>query len=126
MRTNSRGGAVGVGDGAGGLVGLGAAVAAAGDGLPEAVVTAAGRSLMGAHEDITIDEAKQHFDINFFGTIRVIRAVLPTMREQRAGKIILIGSIGGLIGLQYLSYYSAAKFALNGLVEAASAVSDSE
>ena len=40
------------------------------------------------------------------------------MREQRAGKIILIGSIGGVIGLQYLSYYSAGKFALNGLVEA--------
>ena len=88
------------------------------EGRIDALVTAAGSSLMGAFEDTTIDEAKQHFDVNFFGTIRVIRAALPIMREQRAGKIILIGSIGGVIGLQYLSYYSAGKFALNGLVEA--------
>ena len=90
----------------------------ASEGRIDALVTAAGRSLMGALEETTIDEAKQHFDINFFGTIRLIKAVLPVMREQRAGKIILIGSIGGLIGLQYLAYYSAAKFALNGVVEA--------
>jgi len=88
------------------------------EGRIDALVTAAGRSLMGALEDTTIDEAKQLFDINFFGTVSAVKAVLPIMRRQRAGKIALIGSIGGVIGLPYLSYYSATKFALNGLVEA--------
>jgi NAD(P)-dependent dehydrogenase (short-subunit alcohol dehydrogenase family) len=84
----------------------------------DALVHCAGSSLAGAVEDTTIDEAKRQLETNFFGTIRVLRAVLPIMRRQGGGKIIVIGSIGGLIGLPYLPYYSASKFALNGLVEA--------
>lgn len=81
------------------------------------LVHCAGISLAGAFEDTTVDEASRQFDTNFFGAVRVLRAVVPVMRGQGAGKIIVIGSIGGLIGLPYIGYYSASKFALDGLVE---------
>ena len=88
------------------------------EGRIDALVSCAGVGLAGSVEDTADDEALQHFDTNFFGTARLIRAVLPTMRNQASGKIIVIGSIGGLIGLPYVGYYSAAKFALDGLVQA--------
>lgn len=88
------------------------------EGRLDAVVSCAGVSFAGPIEDTTVEEAQRHFDINFFGTMRVVRAVLPAMRGQRRGKIVVIGSIGGLIGLPYLGYYSASKFALDGLIEA--------
>jgi NAD(P)-dependent dehydrogenase (short-subunit alcohol dehydrogenase family) len=94
-----------------------AAVLAA-EGRIDALVHGAGISLAGSIEDTTVEEAKGHFDINYFGTVRVVRAVLPQMRAQSGGRIIVIGSIGGLIALPYISHYSAAKFALDGLVEA--------
>lgn len=88
------------------------------EGRIDAVVHCAGVSFGGPFEETTVDEAKQHFDVNYFGAVRVMRAVLPTMRGQGAGKLVMVGSIGGLIGLRYLSAYSAAKFALDGLIEA--------
>jgi len=89
-----------------------------GEGRIDALVGCAGVSLAGPFEDTTIEDARRHLDINLFGTTRVIRAVLPAMRRQASGRIIVIGSIGGLIGLPFLGYYSAAKFALDGLLEA--------
>jgi len=88
------------------------------EGRIDALVHCAGMSLAGALEDVTIEEAKQQFETNYFGTVRAIRAVLATMRRQRSGRIIIIGSIGGLIGLPYIGHYSATKFALDGLVQA--------
>ena len=84
----------------------------------DALVACAGMGLAGSLEDTDDDEAKRQFDTNFFGTTRTIRAVLPFMRKQSSGKIVVIGSIGGLIGLPFVAYYSASKFALDGLVEA--------
>jgi NAD(P)-dependent dehydrogenase (short-subunit alcohol dehydrogenase family) len=84
----------------------------------DALVACAGIGLAGSLEDTDDDEAKRQFDTNFFGTARTIRAVLPAMRKQSSGKIVVIGSIGGLIGLPFVAYYSASKFALDGLVEA--------
>jgi NAD(P)-dependent dehydrogenase (short-subunit alcohol dehydrogenase family) len=94
-----------------------AAVLAA-EGRIDALVHSAGVSLAGSIEDTTVEEAKGHFDVNFFGTVRAVRAVLPRMRAQSGGKIIVIGSLGGLIALPFISHYTAAKFALDGLVEA--------
>ncbi|MGI9424911.1 MAG: SDR family oxidoreductase [Hyphomicrobiaceae bacterium] len=83
----------------------------------DAVVHCAGQSFVGSIEETSIAESTNHFDLNVFGTVRVLRAVLPIMRRQRAGKIIVVGSIGGLIGLPFHGYYSAGKFALDGLIE---------
>jgi NAD(P)-dependent dehydrogenase (short-subunit alcohol dehydrogenase family) len=99
-------------------VARGVADVVAREGRLDSLVSCAGVSLAGPVEDTTVAEAQRHFDVNFFGTARVVRAVLPVMRRQGGGKILVIGSIGGLIGLPYLGYYSAAKFALDGLVEA--------
>jgi NAD(P)-dependent dehydrogenase (short-subunit alcohol dehydrogenase family) len=88
------------------------------EGRIDALVHCAGVSLAGAVEDATVEEAKRQFDTNFFGTVRVLRAVLPVMRRQASGRVLVIGSIAGLIGLPFLGHYSASKFALDGLVEA--------
>lgn len=83
----------------------------------DAVVTCAGWGLAGAVEQTTLSDAKAQFETNFFGTVRVVRASLPALRE-REGRIILMSSIGGVIGLPFQSYYSASKFALEGWAEA--------
>src|SRR5207237_5811390 len=56
-------------------------------------------------------------DVNFFGVVRCIRAVLPLMRAKRFGRIACISSVGGLVGQPLNEIYCAAKFALEGLVE---------
>ena len=83
----------------------------------DVLINNAGIAYAGAVEDTTIDEAYHQFDVNFFGVFRMSKAVLPIMREQGRGCILTIGSIGGLIGLPYQAFYSATKFALEGLME---------
>jgi NAD(P)-dependent dehydrogenase (short-subunit alcohol dehydrogenase family) len=83
----------------------------------DAVVTCAGWGLAGAVEQTPLSDAKAQFETNFFGTVRVIRASLPALRERK-GRIVLMSSIGGVIGLPFQSYYSASKFALEGWAEA--------
>jgi NAD(P)-dependent dehydrogenase (short-subunit alcohol dehydrogenase family) len=84
----------------------------------DVVVNNAGYGLAGAFEDTTIDEAKAQFETNFFGVMRVCRAALPMMRDQRAGHIVNISSLGGVFGIPFQSIYSASKFALEGAMEA--------
>jgi NAD(P)-dependent dehydrogenase (short-subunit alcohol dehydrogenase family) len=83
----------------------------------DAVVNNAGFALMGAVEDTTIAEAKAQLETNFFGVLRVCRAVLPTLREQKHGAIINISSLSGIQGLPFSGLYSASKFALEGVSE---------
>lgn len=82
------------------------------------VVHCAGFSLAGPFEETTVEEARAQFETNYFGTVRVLRAVLPIMRRQANGKIVVIGSIAGVIALPYVCHYAASKFALDGLIEA--------
>ncbi|MEZ5816198.1 MAG: SDR family oxidoreductase [Hyphomicrobiaceae bacterium] len=88
------------------------------EGRIDALVHCAGISVAGAIEDVTIAEAEQQLATNYLGAVRMIRAVLPAMRERGRGRIIVVGSIGGLIGLPFIGHYSASKFALDGMVQA--------
>jgi NAD(P)-dependent dehydrogenase (short-subunit alcohol dehydrogenase family) len=88
------------------------------EGRLDIVINNAGAAIGGPFEETSIEQAKDQFEVNFFGVLRVCRAVLPAMRSQRGGYIVNIGSIGGLLGLPYQSLYSASKFALEGFSEA--------
>jgi NAD(P)-dependent dehydrogenase (short-subunit alcohol dehydrogenase family) len=65
-----------------------------------------------------MSSAKQQLETNFWGAVRVVQAALPTMRRQREGRLVLISSIGGVIGIPFQAFYSASKFALEGYGEA--------
>jgi len=71
----------------------------------------------GGAEESSMAQTQQIFDTNFFGVVRVIRAVLPYMRQQGAGRIINIGSILGLIPAPYMATYAATKHAIEGYSE---------
>jgi NAD(P)-dependent dehydrogenase (short-subunit alcohol dehydrogenase family) len=83
----------------------------------DAVVAGAGWGLSGAVEHTPIEEARAQLETNFWGAVRVVQAALPTMREQGSGRIVLVSSIGGVIGIPFQAFYSASKFALEGYGE---------
>jgi NAD(P)-dependent dehydrogenase (short-subunit alcohol dehydrogenase family) len=87
------------------------------EGRIDALVAAAGWGVAGAAEYTTVAEAKAQFETNFWGCVRVVQAALPQLRAQRGGRIVLISSIGGMIGIPFQAYYSASKFALEGFAE---------
>ena len=84
----------------------------------DAVVAAAGWGLAGAAERTPIADARAQFETNFWGAVRTVDAVLPTMRAQGSGRIVLMSSIGGQIAIPFQAFYSASKFALEGYGEA--------
>ena len=83
----------------------------------DVVVNNAGYALAGSFEDLSMDEIKSQFETNFFGAIRVIQAILPSMRNQRNGRIVNVSSMGGRIAIPLDSAYHGTKFALEGLSE---------
>jgi NAD(P)-dependent dehydrogenase (short-subunit alcohol dehydrogenase family) len=83
----------------------------------DAVVNNAGVVLFGESEGVSIDQAKEQFETNVFGTIRVVNAVLPAMRRQGRGRIVNMSSLVGLTGVPLLALYSASKFAIEGYSE---------
>jgi len=68
-------------------------------------------------EDVNIESDKSVFETNFWGVVRCIQAVLPTMRQQKCGHIIQVSSIAGRVGLPAQPIYSASKWAVEGLSE---------
>ncbi|MCX6050635.1 MAG: oxidoreductase [Chloroflexi bacterium] len=83
----------------------------------DALVNNAGYALTGALEETSIEEAQQQFDTNFFGIMRTTQAVLPTMRQQRAGRIVNISSVLGFLPAPYMGVYAASKHAVEGYTE---------
>jgi NAD(P)-dependent dehydrogenase (short-subunit alcohol dehydrogenase family) len=83
----------------------------------DVAVNNAGYGIGGAIEELTDRETRESFDINVFGTINVIRHVLPIMRVQQSGHIINISSIAGIAPSMGWSVYGAAKHAVIGLTE---------
>jgi NAD(P)-dependent dehydrogenase (short-subunit alcohol dehydrogenase family) len=81
------------------------------------LVNNAGYGLVGAFEDLTIDEIKHQYETNFFGVIRVTQSVLPIMRKQKFGILVNISSGAGRFGYPSGSAYVSTKFALEGLSE---------
>src|SRR4029077_10949847 len=84
----------------------------------DVLVNNAGYALGGAAEETSIEEAKEQFERYFCGVVRMVKAVLPGMREARSGRIITIGSLAGLMAIPYNAFYSSTKFALEGYLEA--------
>ena len=80
----------------------------------DVLINNAGYYLSGLAEETTIEQGKQQFETNFWGTIKLTNALLPHFRKQRFGKIITVGSIMGLFNFPSAAYYGASKHALEG------------
>jgi NAD(P)-dependent dehydrogenase (short-subunit alcohol dehydrogenase family) len=83
----------------------------------DVLVNNAGIGIAGAVEDTAPDDLVRQLDTNLLGPLRVLRAVVPHMRERKRGRIVQISSLAGRIGVPFQGAYSASKFALEGLSE---------
>ncbi|HEY3388521.1 MAG TPA: SDR family oxidoreductase [Prolixibacteraceae bacterium] len=88
------------------------------EGRIDVLINNAGMGISGSVEFAKAEDIKLQMDTNFMGIVNVIQSVLPAMREQQKGTIINISSIGGLMGLPFQGFYSASKFAVEGLSDA--------
>jgi len=81
------------------------------------LVNNAGFAQGGALEENSLEDARAQFETNVFGVLRMLKAVLPVMRQQGSGQIITVSSLLGVVAMPYLSLYSSSKFALEGMIE---------
>jgi NAD(P)-dependent dehydrogenase (short-subunit alcohol dehydrogenase family) len=77
----------------------------------------AGYAAGGFIEELSMETWREQFETNFFAVVAITKAVLPSMRERRSGKIVNVSSISGHMGLPAMGPYSASKFALEGFSE---------
>lgn len=84
----------------------------------DVLINNAGYGHEGILEETSLADVRRQFEVNVFGAVAVIQAVLPYMRARRSGRIIAITSMGGIITLPGLGVYHGSKFALEGIVEA--------
>ncbi|MGH9742850.1 MAG: SDR family oxidoreductase [Candidatus Acidiferrum sp.] len=82
------------------------------------LVNNAGVNFTAAVEDLRLDDWRRQFETNFFGVLRVTQAILPHMRERRAGRIIMMSSVSGFVTAPTQGAYSSSKFALEALSNA--------
>src|SRR6266849_8630881 len=78
------------------------------------LVNNAGYAQGGALEENSLEDARAQFDTNVFGLLRMLKAVLPAMRQQGGGQIITVSSMLGIVAMPYLGLYASSKFAACG------------
>jgi NAD(P)-dependent dehydrogenase (short-subunit alcohol dehydrogenase family) len=83
----------------------------------DVLINNAGYGHEGILEESPLEDMTRQFDVNVFGAVAMIKAVLPSMRERRSGHIINITSMGGYITMPGIAYYCGSKFALEGISE---------
>ncbi len=86
----------------------------------DAVVNNAGYGLSGVFELTPEEKVREQFEVNVFGVMNVVRAVLPHFRKNRGGRIVNVSSGAGVFALPMISLYTASKFALEGFSESLS------
>lgn len=79
------------------------------------LISNAGMGISGPVETTKIEDVQKLMNVNFFGMVNCVQAVLPYMRERKSGKIIMTSSLGSKVGLPFQSFYSASKSALDSL-----------
>lgn len=84
----------------------------------DVLVNNAGYGHEGVMEESPLAELRRQFDVNVFGAVAMMKALLPGMRARRAGRILNITSMGGFITMPGIAYYCGSKFALEGISEA--------
>jgi NAD(P)-dependent dehydrogenase (short-subunit alcohol dehydrogenase family) len=82
------------------------------EGRLDLLVHAAGNGLAGPLEVSTAEDARRQMDVNYFGALRLLNAALPAMRNRKEGRIILVGSVGGVFSIPFQTLYSSSKAAL--------------
>lgn len=83
----------------------------------DALVNNAGYGLVASVEEVTDEEFIRQFDVNVFGVLRMVRAVVPSMRQAGGGVIVNISSFLGQMGLPLLTHYNASKYAVEGVTD---------
>ncbi|PRX46663.1 short subunit dehydrogenase [Prauserella shujinwangii] len=86
-------------------------------GALDVLVNNAGRGWYGSIEGMDDAAVRRLFELNFFAVLTVTRAVLPGMRARRSGRIVNMSSVAGLVGVPGFGFYTAAKFAVEGMTE---------
>ncbi|MDF3932549.1 oxidoreductase [Pseudomonas citronellolis] len=84
-------------------------------GAIEVLVNNAGYGHEGILEESPLEALRRQFEVNVFGAVAVLKAVLPGMRRRRSGRILNVTSMGGFITLPGIAYYCGSKFALEGI-----------
>ncbi len=87
-------------------------------GPPDIVINSAGIAISGEFADQSIESFDRVMQVNLYGSRHICEAVLPTMRERKAGQIVLIASMGGYVAIYGYTNYSTSKFAVRGFAEA--------
>ncbi len=84
----------------------------------DVLINNAGYGLLGTVEELSLDEVRRQFEVNLFSHLAVIQAVLPGMRARRAGRILNVASMGGVITFPNVGAYHGTKFAMLGFTDA--------
>jgi short-subunit dehydrogenase len=85
------------------------------EGRIDVFINNAGAGLGGAIEDTDPEESKWQFEVNFFGMMNMLHHIIPVMRKQNGGRIVLIGSAAGFLAVPYQGLYTATKYAVEGI-----------